>query len=915
MKLDHPADAPKVTQLSDYLPYSHLLTHTELTFDIRSEQEVRVLAKLSFAPNPAAKDHGQLVLNGNDKIQLHAVKLNGVETKYNRTNGLLTISSLPNAPFVLETEATINPEANTELAGLYTSGGKFCTQCEALGFRNITFFPDRPDVMSEYVTHILADGKRYPQMLANGNLVKDETLPDGKRKVTWHDPFKKPCYLFALVAADLAMLEDHFTTMSGRRVTLQMFTDHPAEGGDASALRQLTHAMDSLQRSMKWDEERFGREYDLDLFMVVAVDDFNFGAMENKGLNIFNSKALLATPETATDGRYARVESVVAHEYFHNWTGNRITCRDWFQLCLKEGLTVFRDQEFSADTHSRVLQRIADARFMRSTQFGEDAGPNAHPIRPDSFVTVENFYTTTIYEKGSEVIRMMHTMLGEDGFRKGTDLYFERHDGQAVTTEDFVRCMADANGADLQAFEQSWYNQAGTPTLSAHDSYDAATKRYTLTLSQSCPPVPREVESGKNKRPYVMPVKLGLLDAEGNDLPLTLEDATSERLLHGDVLMLRDEEETFVFINVPCKPVPSLLRDFSAPVRLKYAYSPEALALRVAKDADGFNRWEAAQNLAVQVLQRMIIAYRAGKEMVVDSAFLEAYRTMLKAETLGADMKAEMFSLPSHDYLAGLYANGDVDPHAIEAARDALRMAMAQALESELAAAYEQHRSTPGDAYHFTKEEVARRALANIALYFLLALPKPDKYAAWAQTQQSKASNFTDEMGAFAALTEHHETIGNAATRQKAMDDFFTKWQQDALVIDSWLMREAAIDRTDALARTQTLMNGPFPRDFTNPEKLKPNKVRAILGGFTDGNPVQFHRADGAGYAFLADQILMLDAVNAKLAARLVNSLCDWARFEKPRAAQMHAQLVRIQAHPGLSTDTTEIVGNALKSA
>jgi aminopeptidase N len=908
--------AAKPTLLKDYTPFSHLLTCTELSFEIVSEQEVRVSSRLHFSPNPDAKDTTRLELDGGKDIALHALRIDGTalsDADYTREGERLSITRIPGSDFVLEADVIINPEANTTLAGLYTSGGKFCTQCESHGFRNITFFPDRPDVLSEYFTTIIADGSKYPQMLANGNKVADETLADGRRRVQWHDPFLKPSYLFALVAADLALLEDSFTTASDRNVRLEMYTDKPKSGKLEDATAQLTHAMDSLKRSMKWDEERFGREYDLDLFMVVAVDDFNFGAMENKGLNIFNSKALLATPDTATDARYGRVESVVAHEYFHNWTGNRITCRDWFQLCLKEGLTVFRDQQFSADTHSHTMQRIADARFLRSTQFAEDAGPNAHPIRPDSFMTVENFYTTTIYEKGSEVIGMLHTILGRDGFRKGTDLYFERHDGQAVTTEDFVAAMADANSIDLTQFEQSWYTQAGTPTLAVREEYDAKNARYTLHFTQSCPPVQREREAGLQKIAYVIPVKIGLIGADGTDLPLAVEDGTT--LLHGDTFLLTTNSYSLTFTNVKEKPVASLLRHFSAPVKLDFATSRTDLAFRIAHDSDGFNRWEAAQQLAVSVLQELIAAHRASAPLVVDAGLIDAYRAVLQNTALERDMVAEMLSLPGYDYLAGLYPNGSVVPESITAARIALRAALADALEEELAEAYAATTPEVGTPYRFTRKDVADRALRNSALFYLMAGQHAARYAPLAEEQQETATNFTDEMGALSALTTHRDGFGSFPIRQQAMDRFFRKWKHDALVIDSWLSTEAMINRPDALERTAKLMQSEWVRDEKNPEKLKPNRVRAVLGSFATANPVQFHRPDGKGYHFLADQVLVLDKANPRLAAGMVKPLCDWERYEPARQEQMLVELKRVAAHPTLSTDTKEIVGNALKNA
>ncbi len=879
---------PKETFLKDYTPYPFLLPKTELEFELKSAQEVRVTARLHFAPNPAGTP-GPLVLHGGPEVVLEKLSINGVEVAaegWSREGEALTLSQVPQAPFTLESVVRINPEANTALSGLYTSGGKFCTQCESDGFRNITFFPDRPDVLSVYTTKITA-GKRYPQLLSNGNLVA-ESAEGETHSATWHDPFPKPCYLFALVAADLEILEDHHRTASGREVTLRMYTD---KGMDAEA--NLRHAMTSLQKAMKWDEEVYGREYDLDLFMVVAVEDFNFGAMENKGLNIFNSKVLLASPETATDARHASVESIVAHEYFHNWTGNRITCRDWFQLCLKEGLTVFRDQEFSADMHSRIVQRIQDVNVLRARQFPEDAGPNAHPIRPEKFLTVENFYTATVYEKGAEVIRMLHTLLGAEGFRKGTDLYFARHDGQAVTTEDFVAAMADANGADLTQFERGWYHQAGTPKVEASDAYDAASGTYRLTLRQSCP-LPKGA-----KEPYHIPIRLGLLDARGAEIALQPDAATNDAVT-GDVLHLREATRDYVFTGLKERPLPSLLRGFSAPVTLDYAYDRAQLAFLMAHDGDGFNRWEAGQRLMVTVLKDRV----AEPAAPLDAGLLEAMRTVLTDATLDKAMVAEMLSLPGHSYLAELYAKGSVDPLAIEAARHGLYRDLAAALEAEFLQAYEANQSAEGAPYRFVFADVGRRSVKNIALYYLNQIPG---HAPRAMRQQEGAGNMTDEQGAFSALAHGVD----AAAREASLAAFHAKWQHDPIVIDQWLRMQTAIDRAEALSKAEELMQSPFVRDAQNAAKLKPNRVNAVIGGFVS-NAAQFHRADGAGYRYLAEQVITIDPVNPRLAARLAAPLTEWDKYGAPRQKLLVTELERILRRPNLSADTLEIVGKSL---
>ncbi len=881
------------TLLKDYQPYPYLLPKTELRFELLGESEVRVHAKLHFMPNPAAKP-GTLVLNGGPEVGLELLAIDGVEIPregWTRLGEELTLAQAPQAPFTLESTVRIDPAANTALSGLYTSGGKFCTQCESDGFRNITFFPDRPDVLSVFTTTITADATRYPQLLSNGNLL-EERAESGLRTAMWHDPFPKPSYLFALVAADLEILEDHHVTASGRTVTLRMYTD---KSMDAEA--NLRHAMTSLQKSMAWDERVFGLEYDLDLFMVVAVEDFNFGAMENKGLNIFNSKVLLASPETATDARHHSVESIVAHEYFHNWTGNRITCRDWFQLCLKEGLTVFRDQEFSSDMHSRTVQRIQDVNALRARQFPEDAGPNAHPIRPEAFLTVENFYTATVYEKGAEVIRMIHTLLGAEGFRKGMDLYFARHDGQAVTTEDFVAAMADANGADLTQFERGWYHQAGTPILTADDDYDAASGSYSLTLRQSCPfpAVPKE--------PYHIPVRFGLLDAQGHDLALH-PDAETTRHVQNDILHLRTPEQRFVFTGLHARPLPSLLRGFSAPVTLDYAYDRPQLAFLLAHDADGFNAWEAGQRLMVAAIKDRVEDLRTGHAPRLDPSLVEALRRVLADHGRDKAMVAEWLSLPSHSYLCELYEKGQVEPIWIEVARRGLERALAVELEAPLRATYEANRGSESRPYRFECADIGERALKNIVLFYLAQIPR---HVALASRQLRDARNMTDEQGALNALAYG----ADAAARDTGLMNFHDKWARDPIVIDQWLRLHTVIDRAEALEMAQGLMAGPHVRDAQNAAKLKPNKVNAVLGGFM-GNPVQFHREDGAGYRFLAAQVLVIDAANPRLAARLVAGLTDWEKYMPIRAMQMRDELAHIHRHPGLSTDTSEIVGKAL---
>ncbi|WP_107329690.1 aminopeptidase N, partial [Metapseudomonas otitidis] len=694
-------------------------------------------------------------------------------------------------------------------------------------------------------------------------------------------------YLFALVAGDLWCVEDVFTTMSQREVTLRIYVE-------PENIDKVQHAMDSLKKSMRWDEEVYGREYDLDIFMIVAVNDFNMGAMENKGLNIFNSSCVLARAETATDAAHQRVEAVVAHEYFHNWSGNRVTCRDWFQLSLKEGFTVFRDAEFSADMNSRTVKRIEDVAFLRTNQFAEDAGPMAHPVRPDSFIEISNFYTLTVYEKGSEVVRMIHTLLGAEGFRKGTDLYFERHDGQAVTCDDFVKAMEDANGVDLTQFKR-WYSQAGTPRLAVEEAFDATARTYSLTFRQSCPATPGQAE----KLPFVIPVELGLLDAAGNDLPLRL--AGEGKALGGNrVISVAEAEQTFTFVDVAEKPLPSLLRGFSAPVKLSFPYSRDQLMFLMQHDSDGFNRWDAGQQLSVQVLQELIGQHQRGEQLALDSRLLDAFRTLLEDQSLDQAMVAEMLSLPSEAYLTEISEVADVD--AIHAAREFARRSISDALFPQLLTRYKANRALSRETpYVASAEHFARRTLQNIALSYLMLSGKAEVLQACLE-QFEACDNMTERLTALSVLVNSSFEDEKA----KALASFADYFKDNPLVMDQWFSVQAGCTLPGGLERVQALMAHPA---FT----LKnPNKVRALIGAFANQNLVNFHRADGAGYRFLADHVITLNALNPQIASRQLAPLTRWRKYDAARQALMRAELERILASGELSSDVFEVVSKSL---
>ncbi|WP_336272959.1 aminopeptidase N [Vreelandella indica] len=872
---------PQPVYLSDYQPPAYRVTHTELTFDL-DPAATRVKARLLIERHAKADANAPLVLNGEHlkliSLSIDATPLN--ESAYQVDAETLSIANVPER-FVLESEVEIAPQENTALEGLYQSNGMYCTQCEAEGFRRITFYPDRPDVMATFKVTVIGDQQREPVLLANGNPLERGELEGGRHFVTWEDPHPKPCYLFALVAGNLHRVEDHFTTMSGREVTLQIWVEQ-------ENLDKTEHAMASLKRAMVWDEQAYGREYDLDLFMIVAVNDFNMGAMENKGLNIFNSAAVLTHPHTATDAAFQNVEGIVAHEYFHNWSGNRVTCRDWFQLSLKEGFTVFRDQCFSADTNSAPVKRIQDVSFFRTAQFAEDAGPTAHPIRPDHFIEITNFYTLTIYEKGAEVVRMLRNLVGEENFRRGSDLYFERFDGQAVTIEDFVGCMAETSGEDLSQFMR-WYSQAGTPDIDAHGEYDYVHGEYHLTLRQRTPATPGQPD----KLPLHIPVRMGLVGTKsGQDLTLTLN---GEKIGKDAVIHLRDDEQTFVFTDVAEAPVPSLLREFSAPVKLHFPYSREDLAFLLTHDSDGFNRWDAGQRLALLALDDLIAAHRNSVEKVMDSRVVDAFKTLLNGPMSDKAVLAEMLTLPSEAYIAEQQPIVDVD--AIHAAREFVRQSLAVALRDEFIAIYEAN--VTEETYAPTPEQIAQRSLKNVALSYLMSI-EDEQGLALCEKQFAADHNMTDVRQALTLLV--HSDRDDLAS--PALKSFGEKWAHDPLVMDQWFTIQVSRPQGDVLERVKYLMQHPA---FS----LKnPNKVRALIGAFAQ-NRVNFHRLDGQGYQLLADVVIELNQLNPEIAARLITPLTRWQRFDETRQVLMRSQLERIRQQP-LSSNVYEVVEKAL---
>lgn len=859
----------------DYQVPIYLIEELFLDFCLGAKDCV-VTAKSSMYLNPVSEATTKKLLLHGEELELLEIKVDGVSLtadQYQMDKKGLTLLEPPEK-FVLEIKTRIFPDKNTALEGLYRSSGNFCTQCEAESFRRITYYQDRPDVLTCFTTRIEADKKSCPVLLSNGNRIASGDLAENRHFAVWEDPFPKPCYLFALVAGDLVKIEDTFLTRSGRTIDLHIFVQ-------ARNSEKCGHAMDSLKKSMRWDEDVFGLEYDLETYMIVAVDDFNMGAMENKGLNVFNSKYVLASQETATDQDYLGVEGVIAHEYFHNWTGNRVTCRDWFQLSLKEGLTVFRDQEFSSDMNSPAIQRIEDVRILRNFQFREDAGPMAHPVRPDSYVEINNFYTVTVYNKGAEVIRMMHRLLGVDHFRKGMDLYFERHDGQAVTCDDFVAAMADASGVDLEQFKL-WYSQSGTPVLEVKEEWDAEKQAYTLSVSQSCPATPGQ----KKKQPFHIPIAFGLVDASGRDIKLD-----------NNLLELRNQQQSLTFTGIQEKPVLSLLRGFSAPVKIKSWQQREQLAFLMAHDSDPFNRWDASFRLSESVLLELTVKFQKGEEVRLDPLYIDAVQKILADKESDKSLLAMALTLPEESYLA--QQMDVIDPDALHAARKFVRQELAQHCADDLRTVWNTNRLE--GKYELSPEAMGKRSLKNSCLSMLFAAQSPEEIdIAMAEEQYYQGTNMTDVIAVLATFV--HCDI---PARQELLDDFYVKWKEDQLVMDKWLILQAGSSIPGTLHAVQSLMEHPA-FSLSNP-----NKIRSLIGSF-GANHFHFHAADGAGYQFLADQIIKLDSTNPQIASRLTTPFAAWRRYDARRQELMKNQLQRIMKKEGLSGGVYEMVKRSL---
>ncbi|HSW68894.1 MAG TPA: aminopeptidase N [Gammaproteobacteria bacterium] len=865
-------NSPKTIYLKDYKVPPFLIDKVELEFHLE-EEFTTVKSKLTMRQNSSSSD-SSLKLMG-EELELQSIALNGKSlspAQYEITEHSLTIFSVPKE-FTLEIQTRNKPQENTSLSGLYKSSGNFCTQCEAQGFRRITYFLDRPDIMARYTTKIIANEKNYPVLLSNGNLIASGKLDNDKHWAAWEDPFHKPSYLFALVAGNLEYLEDFFVTKSNRRVTLRIYTE---KGNRDKCL----HAMQAVKKAMRWDEEKFGREYDLDIYMIVAVSDFNMGAMENKGLNIFNTQYILAKPEMATDLDFIHVESVIAHEYFHNWTGNRITCRDWFQLSLKEGLTIFRDQSFTADTTSATVARIRDVNALRTSQFPEDAGPLAHPVRPDSYIEINNFYTSTVYNKGAEVIRMIQTLMGQTLFRRGMDLYFERFDGQAVTIEDFVKAHEDASGIDLTQF-RLWYAQAGTPVLDVKGDYDEAAHTYTLHVKQTCPPTPDQ----PHKKPMHIPLLAGLLDNSGKEIA-------------NQLLQIKDHENQFTFEGITSQPIPSLLRNFSAPAKVKYPYSDIELALLFKHDTDLFNRWEAGQKYAVNLILGLIEDYQQQKTLKVSERFIDVFKHLLLNAQNDKWLLSEMLTLPSEKYIAEHMTVIDVD--AIHAAREYVLQEIATQLKNLFEKIHlELHDDKP---YQFSMEAVGKRYLKNLCLFYLMILPDQNihKSIGMRQFNSALAYNMTDTMAALKALVNVE-----GRERAEALSDFYAKWRDDALVVDKWFALQAGSKLPGTLQHVKELTRHEA-FDIKNP-----NKVYSLIGAFGN-NAIHFHAKNGEGYKFLAEIVLQLNALNPQIAARMIKPLTTWKRYDSARQQLMREQLEILSKNPKLSADVFELVTKSL---
>ncbi len=879
--------APQTKYRKDYCPPAYQIDSVELQFFLGEKQTI-VTSRLKCQPNSSsqAEVSAPLVLDG-EELELMSVFLDGRrlerDADYVVSDESLTIASVPQSTFKLEITTLIRPKENTSLDGLYFSSGNYCTQCEAQGFRKITFYPDRPDVMSRFTTIIDAPTS-IPVLLSNGNLVEEGERKPGRHYAKWHDPYPKPSYLFALVAGDLVRIADTHKTESGRVVDLHIYVQK--QNSD-----RCDHAMASLKKAMTWDEQIFGLEYDLDLYMIVAVDDFNMGAMENKGLNVFNSKYVLAKPETATDDDYEGIEGVIAHEYFHNWTGNRVTCRDWFQLSLKEGLTVFRDQEFSADMASRPVKRLTDVRLLRNFQFPEDGGPMAHPVRPDSYMEINNFYTVTVYEKGAEVIRMIHTLLGADGFRRGMDLYFERHDGQAVTCDDFVQAMADANGFAFDQFKK-WYSQAGTPALEVSCLYESKKMTCTIAVKQSCPATPGQDE----KKPFHVPLAVGLLDGTGQDMELHLSGHEPDTTL---VLDVTESSQEFVFENVREQPVPSLLRGFSAPVKLDYDYSVEELRFLLSHDSDPFNRWEAGQRLSARIILDLARDFSEQREMRLDADFVSLVDGLIvKADEEDPAFFTQLLLLPSEKYLGEQLEVIDVE--GIHEARQFVRRTLASELRTSFVGLY--HNCADNEPYRYDQHLAGKRSLKNCALSYLMLLDDEAMMDACLR-QYEQSANMTDELAALQAIVHGPD----CPERKAVLVSFYSRWSKDSLVLDKWFSLQATTPYPETLSEVKSLLDHP---SFS---MKNPNKVRSLIGAFCGANQICFHAKNGEGYRFLADTVLELDVINPQIAARLLTPLSRWQRFDDLRQDLMHRELERVLASKKLSKDVYEVAYKSVK--
>ncbi|MCL2900014.1 aminopeptidase N [Brenneria tiliae] len=866
---------PQVKYRHDYRAPDYTITEIALDFDLHAEQtRVKAVSQVVLQGEQGAP----LKLDG-EGLKLVSLSVDGASwPHYQQQDGGLTLTQLP-AEFTLSIETEINPAANSALEGLYQSGDALCTQCEAEGFRHITYYLDRPDVLAKFTTRITADRSRYPYLLSNGNRIAQGELADGRHWIEWQDPFPKPCYLFALVAGDFDLLEDRFTTRSGREVALELYVDR-------GNLDRADWAMASLKNAMKWDETRFGLEYDLDIYMIVAVDFFNMGAMENKGLNVFNSKYVLAKAETATDKDYLNIEAVIGHEYFHNWTGNRVTCRDWFQLSLKEGLTVFRDQEFSSDLGSRAVNRIDNVRVMRGAQFAEDASPMSHPIRPDQVIEMNNFYTLTVYEKGSEVIRMLHTLLGEEKFQAGMRLYFERHDGSAATCDDFVQAMEDASGVDLRQFRR-WYSQSGTPVLTIRDDYDAQSQQYVLHVAQATP-----VGADKQpKLPLHIPLDIELYDAQGEAIPLQRNGQPVS-----SVLNVTEAEQTFIFDRVPCQPVPSLLREFSAPVKLNYAWSDAQLTFLMRHASNAFSRWDAAQSLLANYLRLNVSRYQQQQALSLPMHVVDAFRAILLDDKLDPMLASQILTLPSENEIAELFET--IDPTAIAAVRDGLVRALAKEMADEWLAVY---RANLTPQYRIEHGDIGKRALRNICLYYL-AFGDEAEADKLVNAQYRQADNMTDSLAALSAAVSARLPV-----RDALLADFDERWHQDGLVMDKWFTLQATSPAADVLERVRELQRH---RSFS---LNNPNRLRALIGAFTASNPAAFHAPDGSGYRFLTEILTDLNTRNPQVAARLIEPLIRLKRYDAKRQALMRQALEQLKSLENLSGDLFEKIGKALQ--